>query len=162
MNSKKRQSGSTVVFVICAVVLSLIALGILYGVRRVAMNDQTPPMSLSNDSSLSSSDKAESDKSTADNAATTDSTNSSSSETSDAANKDQASDSSSSSNSNPAPESTDSSTSSSDQSLAAGAGTSSSSDKLPTTGPADSLLAMFGLSLMTTVGLAYIRSRSMI
>ena len=46
MRDKTRQSGSTAVFVVCAVVLVLIALGVLYGVRRVAMNDQTPPMTV--------------------------------------------------------------------------------------------------------------------
>ena len=160
MNSKTRQSGSTVVFIICAIVLSLIALGVLYGVRRVAMNDQTPPMALSDNSSLSNN-KTDSDKPKTENTASDNS--SESSVGSDSSQDQKANDSSS--NDSYASESAGSSTASNEQSLAAtssGTGTASSADKLPTTGPEDSLVAMLGLSLMTTAGLAYVRSRSII
>lgn len=44
MKSVVRQGGSVKIFIIAGVVLALIALGVLYGVKRLAMNDQTPPM----------------------------------------------------------------------------------------------------------------------
>lgn len=46
MYSSAKQGGSIKIFVIVAVILALIALGVLYGVKRVAMSDGTPPMDL--------------------------------------------------------------------------------------------------------------------
>lgn len=46
MSKGKRQGGSVGVFIIVGIVLTLIALGALYGARHIAMNDQTPPMAI--------------------------------------------------------------------------------------------------------------------
>lgn len=46
MREGKRQGGSVGVFVIVGIILAVIAFGTLYGMRRVAMNDQTPPMAI--------------------------------------------------------------------------------------------------------------------
>lgn len=43
---KTRQRGSVKVFVIVGLVLTVLAFGTLYGAKRVAMNDQTPPMNV--------------------------------------------------------------------------------------------------------------------
>lgn len=47
MKNVERQGGSIVGFVIVGVLLVLLALGVFYGVKRFAMNDETPPMTLS-------------------------------------------------------------------------------------------------------------------
>ena len=44
MQKAARQGGSTAVFVVFGIVLTVLALGSIYGVRRLAMNDQTPPL----------------------------------------------------------------------------------------------------------------------
>lgn len=69
MRNTARQGGSTAIFVIFGVVLVVLALGSLYGVRRFAMNDQTPPMVVpqeteSSDSSLDDTlgDESDSDE----------------------------------------------------------------------------------------------------
>lgn len=46
MNKTARQGGSVKVFIVMAIILSLIAFGALYGTRRLAMNDQTPPLAV--------------------------------------------------------------------------------------------------------------------
>lgn len=44
MQKTARQGGSTAVFVVFGIVLIVLALSSIYGVRRLAMNDQTAPL----------------------------------------------------------------------------------------------------------------------
>lgn len=46
MRNIVRQGGSVAVFVIVGIILVLIALGVLYGLKQVALKDGTPPMDL--------------------------------------------------------------------------------------------------------------------
>ena len=155
----KRQSGSTLVFVICAVVLVLIALGVLCGVRRVAMNDQTPPMMIPEGSGSlrdqndqndqngqtekpagnGNTDTAPNDSTPAENGTTNSSDGSTSNE-------------SSSSNSS----STGTGSTQGSQHSTTGQG------NLPVTGPEHAFLTAAALALTTTAIVAYVRSRALI
>ena len=145
MGFSGRKNGSTLVFVICGVLLVLIALGVLYGAKRVAMNDQTPPMELP--TSSESSDKKTDDK------------NNSSSDTGKTEDK-QADkpDSSGSTSSGSSSTSTDSSSNSS----TSASESSTSASHLPQTGPEDAVVSMLGLALITASAVAFVRSRGLI
>lgn len=147
MRDKTRQSGSTAVFVVCAVVLVLIALGVLCGVRRVAMNDQTPPMTVP-ESSESGDSQDSGDANNGGETVTRD-PNDTSSSSDDSADND-----TSSQAETPSTTETPSSSANSD--------TTTEAEKLPTTGPEDTVGAMVALALIATSGVAYVRSRAFI
>jgi len=54
-----RQDGSTKVFVVVGIVLTLIAVGVLYGSKHLAMNGPTPPMSMPEPIKEQSAEKTE-------------------------------------------------------------------------------------------------------
>lgn len=62
MRNTTRQRGSVGVFVIVGTILVLIALGVLFGVKRLAMNDQTPPLAVSDSGQSSSGDTSSNNK----------------------------------------------------------------------------------------------------
>ncbi len=71
MRKADRQGGSVVTFVVVAIVLALLALGALFATKKLAMNDQTPPMVLpesskdnSKESKNNQNDKAKKDDQT--------------------------------------------------------------------------------------------------
>ena len=134
MYSSAKQGGSTKVFVIVAVVLALIALGALYGVKRIAMTDGTPPMDLPEASDTSGGvnnpgQPAQEDEPTD---ATDSSANQNSGEAADNQSTDQGSPAT---NSQPAED----------------------ASELPQTGPAETFAAI-SLGVLTASAVAYVRS----
>lgn len=81
MRKADRQGGSVVTFVVVAIVLALLALGALFATKKLAMNDQTPPMVLpesskdnSKESKNNQNDKAKEDDQTESTASESDKT----------------------------------------------------------------------------------------
>ena len=142
---RKRQSGSTLVFVICAIVLVLVACAVLYGVRRAAVQDQVPPMNIPEGSGSVQEPSDQSSQDSSDTRGPTeDDTNGSSADT----------------------DNTTSNGSSSSDSLSTGEGTGEDGEvdqqHLPTTGPEDTFVSATILAIMTAATVAYIRSRTLV
>lgn len=155
-----RQNGSAKIFITTGVILVLIALGVLYGSKRLAMNDQTPPMQLSEQAEEQPA--VEQEKADEQNSEKTDTENADS-QPAEQANNDQTqteSDSqttvSGSASSNNSDTNTDTPTTS-QLAYSADVGAAATGDDLPETGPAENMTAL-ALAMVTASGVAYVRS----
>lgn len=153
MRSAVRQSGSITVFIIVAIVLALIAAGVIYGVQRFGMNDQTPPMVVTEEMMEQGEEANDADDATESPAAddTSDEADvpAADESTPDATEPEEAPTDTSDSSTLPQSESSEPTTS-----PHAGA---ESNDELPQTGPSETMAAL-SLALVTISAVAYIRS----
>ena len=141
MRNRTRQRGSTSVFIVCAIILVLISLAVLYGVRRIAMNDQTPPMVVPG------------------NSETDDATNGTTEEgivrePNDTASTDESTD-------NDTPKEVDNSTDSENSAPTTESSAVPEATRLPATGPEDTAITMLALALVASSSAAYVRSRKL-
>ena len=165
MKKVARQSGSVKVFIVVAVVLALVALGVLYGTKRLAMNDQTPPMELPGD--MMQTEDGQQDQPSDDDVATDEAETGADSAGNGVAEDDSATsdddgevasgvntdpDSTGSGSTEPASDSADEVTGGGDT-----AGPQVTDGELPQTGPADTFAA-FSLALVASSVVAYRRS----
>lgn len=151
MRNRTRQRGSTSVFIVCAIILVLISLAVLYGVRRIAMNDQTPPMVVPENSEVD--DTAGS--TTEDEAAPESSDIPSADESTDSGTSQESQEDSDTSQGVEAPVEPETSVS------VAGPSTTPESAKLPAAGPEDTAMTMLALVLVASSSVAYIHSRKL-
>lgn len=158
-----RQRGSVTLFIIVGVILTLIALGVLFGVKRLAMNDQTPPMVVSTqdeskpnteeakpENNQSDKQKEDKDSSNSQNSSDNkDNTNRSEDQKDNNSVADTGSQSNNSEGVDGGSESTESSSSTRSESQAG--------EDLPQSGPKENLAA-FALAALTMSSVAYVRS----
>jgi cytoskeletal protein RodZ len=140
-----QRSGSVKVFVIVGVILALVSLGVLFGARRLSQNDQTPPMTVPEQTEDQQSDGQVVKPSTEDK--TADDQQSSSDSGNDAASTDATDDE--------AAASTD--TSNSTDSTTQTTVPAQTDDGLPQTGPAENFAAL-AAALVAFSAVAYGRS----
>ena len=148
MRNRTRQRGSTSVFIVCAIILVLISLAVLYGVRRIAMNDQTPPMVVPENSEV---DNAAGDI-TEDEVVPESSNTPSADESTDSGAPQEDSDTSQEVEIPVEPETSV---------PVAEPNATPESAKLPAAGPEDTAMTMLALVLVTSSGVAYVHSRKL-
>ena len=150
MRNVVRQGGSVKVFVIVGVVLTLVALGVLYGLKKVSQNDQTPPLMVPGQSETAPTESG-----------TKDSTDTSNKDT-----KDETEDNAATTDTDQKADGDSSTSSSSEQGGSASSGTADSATgatgseadgSLPQTGPTETFAAVT-LALITASAVGYIRS----
>ncbi len=151
MRNRTRQRGSTSVFIVCAIILVLISLAVLYGVRRIAMNDQTPPMVVPENSEVDDTAGG----TTEDEAAPESSDIPSADESTDSGTSQESQEDSDTSQGVEAPVEPETSVSVAEPS------TTPESAKLPAAGPEDTAMTMLALVLVASSSVAYIHSRKL-
>ncbi len=138
---KTRQRGSVKVFVIVGLVLTVLAFGTLYGAKRVAMNDQTPPMNVPETTTTATETSTETGNQAAQNNNTE-------------ANTDKSGATEEQTNTQSTTENTTSRSSNTE------ATTQSAADDLPQTGPTDN--AALATVLTATAVVAFVKSRRLL
>lgn len=147
MRSVKRQGGSVAVFMVVGVILVLVALGVIYGMKHVAMRDQTPPMILSGLSS--GDDKSEESAESSDKPSQDDATSEES---------DKPAEDGGDSKAGEADGTRTEGSASSGGGASDGQSSSGSAEGLPQSGPAETIASMVALSAVVASTTAYIRS----
>lgn len=146
MRSVMRQGGSVAVFVVVGVVLVLAALGTVYGMKHIAMRDQTPPMTLPG---ILGGEENQSEQQAGNNGQE----NGTADEKPNQESGDQA----------PAAGNQDRQGSTGNNNAPSGNGQgnsgSSNGNNLPQSGPAETLASMVALSAIAASSTAYVRSR---
>lgn len=160
MQKTARQGGSTAVFVVFGIVLIVLALGSIYGVRRLAMNDQTPPLVVPEETEDAGNDQPQDTKDETDEQPEAPVIDGDTEDKPDDAPTTSTDQEAQPPVTSPTETETGSTGSTGLPSTGGGSGASNAGpEKLPQSGPEEAIMSIFAVTFISIAGLAYIKSR---
>lgn len=163
MQKTARQGGSTAVFVVFGIVLIVLALSSIYGVRRLAMNDQTPPLVVPEETEDAGNDQSQGAKDEADEQPEVPVEEEKTKEHKEVAEEETTSPPAVDQEVSPPatpPAATGGTGSTGLPSTGGSSGASNAGpEKLPQSGPEEAIMSIFAVTFISIAGLAYIKSR---